>query len=612
MPPTLTSVTGIVVHSDSPRTGDFACSSPLVNQLYSNIIWGQKGNYLEVPSDCPQRDERLGWSGDTEFFVPTAAYNFDVQTFFRRHSITFCEDSQHSDGSYANVAPDLGAGSGAAAWGDAAWICPYVMYHDYGDTNVLADHYASFQKYGQFLAANASNYQIASLPADFGDWLNLGGGASGLVIDTAFYAYYAQAMSEIATVLGKDADAATYATLHSNIVSAFSHFFNPDGSFTDGSSQTGYSLAFTLNLIPDSLRGLAAQRFADSIAQFDDHLATGFIGTPRLLPALHLAGRDDLAYQLLLQQTYPSWLYQVNLGATTMWERWDGWTPTGGFETIGMNSFNHYSFGAVGEYLYSTVGGIAPASPAYQTVHIQPVPQVGLSWANTSYNSVNGEISTAWTNTGSAFNLAVTIPPNTTAQIYVPTTNAAAITEGGLLATAAPGVTLAAVSNGFAIFNVGSGDYQWSSPFVIPTAPGVVITTTNETGVSSPIPFTPTWSVMTNGDLIFGHVPASTTGNFSLETSLGNRTVNSLTDGGSLTVNTGGNPKTSTINYVTCGNGGGAGATVIYTLTNSSAVTISPTLRSMAVGATLAGINRLIPCTILRCRLRPASFHWQR
>jgi len=478
--PTLDSVTGIVVHSDIPRTGAFACSSPLVNQLYSNIIWGQKGNYLEVPTDCPQRDERMGWTGDTEFFVPTAAYNFDVQTFFRRHATTLAEDAQNSDGSYANVAPDLGAGGGAAAWGDAAWICPYMMYHAYGDTNVIADHYASFQRYGQFLAAHASNYVVASLPGDFGDWLGLGGGASSSVIDTAFYAYYAQAMSEMATAIGRTSDAATYATLHANILAAYANFFNADGTFKDGSSQTGYTLAFTLNLVPAGLRTQAAQQFANSIAQFNNHLATGFIGTPRLLPALHAAGHDELAYILLLQQTYPSWLYQVTLGATTMWERWDGWTPAAGFQSVGMNSFNHYAFGSVGEYLYSAVGGITAASPGYKTILIQPVIGSGLTWANTSYDSTRGPISTAWTNLGNQFTLDTVIPPNTTAQIYVPTTNGNAITESGVPATNSPGVSYVGLSNGFAIYAVGSGHYVWSSPV---TAPPVIVAVTETDSV---------------------------------------------------------------------------------------------------------------------------------
>ena len=472
VPPTINSVTGIVVHSDIARTGNFACSDSQVNQLYSNIIWVQMDNYFEVPTDCPQRDERMGWTGDMELFVPTAAYNFDVQSFFRRHLVTLCEDSTNSNGAFDNVSPYLGGGYGTAGWADAGWICPYNMYRAYGDTNVIAGHYASFQADGQFLASYANNYTISGLPGDYiGDWLNLGGGASSVVIDTAFYAYYAQAMSEMAAAIGKTADAATYASLHSNIVSAFANFFNADGTFTDGSSQTGYALAATLNLVPPSLQSQVNQQFANSIAKFGNHLATGFIGTQRLLPALHDIGRDDLAYTLLLQQTYPSWLYQVNAGATTTWERWDGWTTNGGFETPIMNSFNHYAFGSVGQYLYGVVGGITPASPGYKSIQIQPIPGIGITWANTSFNSVNGLISTAWTNTGSVFNLAVTIPPNTTAQVYVPTTNAAAITESGLPAASSPGVTYVGLSNNSAIYSVRSGSYFWSSPYAISTGP---------------------------------------------------------------------------------------------------------------------------------------------
>jgi alpha-L-rhamnosidase len=566
--PTLSSVMGIVVHSDMPQTGDFSCSSPLVNKLFSNIVWGQKGNYLETPTDCPQRDERMGWTGDTEFFVPTAAYNFDIQSFYRRHMVTFCEDAQQSDGSYAVVVPDLGAGYGGTAWGDAGWICPYNIYRTYGDTNIIADHYASFVRCGQFDAAHASNNIISSLPGDFGDWLNLGGGATATVMDTAYYAYFAQAMSEMAAAIGNTADAATYSTLHSDIASAFGNLFNPDGSFTDGSGQTGYALAFSLNLVPASLRAQAAQKFADSIAQFGNHLATGFIGTPRLLSALHLAGRDDLAYILLLQQTYPSWLYQVNLGATTMWERWDGWTPGGGFQTIAMNSFNHYAFGAVGEYLYSAIGGISPASPGYKNILIQPVPGIGLTWANTSYNSIRGLITTAWTNTNSVFNLNVVIPPNTTAQVYVPTTNAAAITESGVPAASSPGITYAGTSNNYAIYTVGSGHYSWSSPFAIPVTPGVIITITNQTDNGAGT-FFPNWTVMTNGSLIAGKIPGTANGNFSEE--LPGRNVNLLTVSNSLglTQVSGTVGYTTSTNYVTCGNGNGAGSVIIYRLDNS-------------------------------------------
>ncbi|MGC3959760.1 MAG: family 78 glycoside hydrolase catalytic domain [Verrucomicrobiota bacterium] len=567
VPPTINSVTGIVVNSEMRRTGDFACSSPLVNQLFHNIIWGQKGNYLEVPTDCPQRDERLGWTGDAEFFVPTAAYNFDVQNFFRRWLVALCDDSQFADGSYANVAPDLGAGGRAAAWQDAAWICTHTMYLSYGDTNLIAAHYESFKKLGNFLASYSSGYSINSLPGDFGDWVNLGGGATGRVIDTAFYAYYAQAMAEMSTALGKTVEAAAYATLRNNIAAAFATFFNQDGTFAEsGNSQTAYALAFTLGLVPDNLRSQVTQKFANTIAAFGNHLATGFIGTPRLLPALHLAGRDDLAYTLLLQETYPSWLFQVNLGATTMWERWDGWTPGGGFQTIGMNSFNHYSFGAVGEYLYGNVGGIRPGSPGYKTVRIQPVPGKGLTWAKTRLDSVRGNITTAWTNSSGIFTLKTEVPPNTTAQIFVPTTNALSITESGMPATNSPGVTYLGTTNNHAVFSVGSGHYQWSSAYAIPEPPGVVITATNQTGMT--VPFTPSWGLVTNGSLLAGKLPTSSTGSFNQESQLGNRSVNSLTTGGSLQILTSGSPTTTSSNYVTCGNNGGTSAT--YTLTGST------------------------------------------
>lgn len=498
VPPTINSMTGIVVHSDIPLTGSFSCSSALLNQLYSNITWGQKGNYLEVPTDCPQRDERMGWTGDTEFFTPTAVYNFDVQSFFRRHLVTLCEDAQHSDGSFANVAPDLGAGSGAAAWGDAAWICTDVMYRTYGDTNVIVDHYAAFQTYGQYLAAHATNFTVPSLPGDYNDWLNLGGGASETVIDTAFYAYYAQAMSEMAAAIGKSGDAGSYATLHSNIVAAFATFFNSDGSFKDGSSQTGYALGFTLNLVPSALQSQAERQFADTIAQFDNHLATGFIGTPRLLPALHNIGRDDLAYTLLLQQTYPSWLYQVLLGATTMWERWDGWTPSAGFQSATMNSFNHYAFGSVGQYLYGEIGGINPASPGYKTILIKPVPGTGLNWASTSYNSVNGTISTAWTNIGGNFNLEVMVPPNTMAQICVPATNATSVTESGVPASTSPGVTYVGFSNNYAIYSVGSGNYKWTSILPTPPPPPTVTESDAVYQIGSSFPPLPQNDLITN------------------------------------------------------------------------------------------------------------------
>ena len=415
--PALADVVGVVVHSDLSRAGWFECSEPLVNKLTLNSLWGQRGNFLDVPTDCPQRDERAGWTGDTQFFIPTAAYNFNVAPFFTRWLTTICEDSQAGDGSVAHVAPDLGLGSGGTAWGDAAIICTYNIYKTYGDTRVIAAHFPAMER----LLAWYGSKSTGLIPKThvFGDWLNMGGGASEEVLNTAYYAYLAGLMSEMARAIGNDAPAARYEKLHGEIKAVFAGFFEADGSLRN-CSQTGYALAFSMELVPDALREKAAAKFAGEIERFKDHIATGFIGTPRLLPALHKAGRDDLAYRLLLQETYPSWLFQVKLGATTMWERWDGWTPDKGFQTIGMNSFNHYAFGAVGQYLYENVAGIAAESPAYKKISIRPVIGEGLTWAKASYDSMYGKIVSNWKLEGKALTMDVTIPANTTATVHVP------------------------------------------------------------------------------------------------------------------------------------------------------------------------------------------------
>jgi alpha-L-rhamnosidase len=458
--PDLTAVTGIVVHSDLRRTGTFECSNPLLNRLYQNIIWGQKGNYLEVPTDCPQRDERAGWTGDTQFFIPTGAYNFDVAPFFTRWVTTIAEDSQMPNGSFTHVSPNLGVGAGATAWGDAALICTYNIYQTYGDTAIIGAHYPAFERYMGFLATKTKD-GIAHV-GGFGDWLNKGGGAKPEVIDTAYYAYLAGLMSEMGRAIGKTDSANKYAEIHDEEVKAFGSFFQPDGSIP-GSSQTAFALAFTMGLVPDNLREAASEKFVGEIARFNGHLATGFIGTPRLLPGLHLAGHDDVAYQLLLQDTYPSWLFQVKLGATTLWERWDGWTPEHGFQTIGMNSFNHYAFGAVGQYLYSVVGGIQADNPGYKTIRIQPVPGGGLTSAKVTYDSIYGRISSDWQLNGSELKLDVTVPPNTTATVFVPAKDQSSVMESGKPAFQSDGVKFLRMEGSAAVYRVQPGAYHFSS-----------------------------------------------------------------------------------------------------------------------------------------------------
>jgi alpha-L-rhamnosidase len=463
--PDLSAITGIVVHTPMRRTGTFECSSPPLNQLYSNIIWGQKGNYLEIPTDCPQRDERMGWTGDTQFFATTAAYNFDVAAFFTRWLQT-CEDNQNPNGTFPHVVPDIMGDGGATAWGDAALICTYNIYRAYGDTRVVAERYAAMERYMRWLDSKTTN-GISSV-GGFGDWLNAGGGAKKEAIDTAYHAHLARIMAEMATAIGRDADAQRYTALHATVKNAFARqFLLADGSLKD-CSQTGYALAFSMDLLPTEMRDKVAARFVDEIKRFNWHLATGFIGTPRLLPALSAAGRDDVAYRLLLTDTYPSWLFPVKNGATTMWERWNGWTPDKGFGDVKMNSFNHYAFGAVGEYLYGGVGGIQAASPGYKTITIKPAIGAGLTWAKTAFDSIHGRIASNWQREGGKLTLDVTIPANTSATIHVPTTDQPGVTESGKPSGTADGVKFLRMDNGAAVYAVDSGIYHFQSAFPEP------------------------------------------------------------------------------------------------------------------------------------------------
>ena len=466
-PPELEDVTGIVVHTPMRRTGHFESSHALLNQLYSNIIWGQKGNFLEVPTDCPQRDERMGWTGDTQFFAPTALYNFDGAAFYTRW-LENCEDGQYPDGAFPHVIPRIHEGGGATGWGDAALICTHLMYRAYADTRIIEERFAAMERYMDWLAVRVNAEGITHV-GGFGDWLNAGSSAPAPVMDTAYHAYLARIMSEMAAAIGRDEDAARYARRHEEVKAAFVRaFFNPDGSLKN-CGQTGYALAFTMDLVPEELRAQAAEQYVESVRRHNWHLGTGFIGTPRLLPGLNRAGRDDVAYRLLLTDTYPSWLFPVKNGATTMWERWNGWTPDQGFGPVQMNSFNHYAFGAVGEYLYGGVGGIQATSPGYKTILIRPaVPgtdwderTVELNWANTSFDSPHGPIVSHWRLDGEALTMEIEIPVNTTAEVHVPAQADAAVNESGRPAAEAPGVTFLRMENGAAVYAVGSGVYAF-------------------------------------------------------------------------------------------------------------------------------------------------------
>jgi alpha-L-rhamnosidase len=346
-------------------------------------------------------------------------------------------------------------------------ICPWVIWKTYGDTRVIQDHYAAIQRNLALLEKTSKNYLRLGQPGN-GDWLNLGGGATLDVIGTAYDAYDFRVASEMAAAIGKDGDAATYRDRAERIAEAFVKAFVDDEGHIEGSSQTGFALAYTMGLVPDSLREKMGARFADEIQRFKGSVATGFIGTPRLLPALHLAGRDDLAYHVLLNETYPSWLFEVKNGATTMWEHWDSWTPEKGFAGSGMNSFNHYAFGSVGQYLYSVVGGIQTDSPGYGTFSIRPVLGEGLTYANTTFDSPHGRIVSHWKREGGRVLFDVSVPVNTTAEVAVPAADAASVLESGSPAALALGVKFLRLQNNAAVYEVASGDYHFSVADLIP------------------------------------------------------------------------------------------------------------------------------------------------
>lgn len=461
--PTLDAVTGVVVHSALERTGDFTCSNPEVNQLFRNVVWGQKGNYLEVPTDCPQRDERAGWSGDAEFFIRAGSYNFNTAGFFTRWLETLVRDTQLPSGAFGNVAPLFGNAWTSAGWSESALVCTYTLYRVYGDTRLVERNFAAMNRYMAWLAGQTKDGVVAMQGRGIGDHLNQDGGAPTSVIETAYYAYLAQAMSEMAAAIARPEDAERYAALAVAERTAFQHaFVQEDGSIT-GSHQVGYALAFAWNLLTPESRAKVADKFVEQIADRGWHLGTGFIGTPRLLPGLHEAGRDDAAYRVLLQDTFPSWLFQVKNGATTIWERWDGWTPEQGFQTIAMNSFNHYAFGSVAEYLYRCVGGIDTETPGFRSIVIRPAVADGLTWARASYDSSAGRIVSGWKRGAAGLELFIDVPANVEATVYVPAAKPEAVTESGAPAVRAPGVTFLRYENGAAVFRIGSGRYAFAS-----------------------------------------------------------------------------------------------------------------------------------------------------
>jgi alpha-L-rhamnosidase len=464
--PSADAVTGVVLGSDTPSTGAFTCSNADVNQLWSNIRWGQRGNFLSVPTDCPQRDERLGWMGDAQVFIGTAIYNADVHAFFDKWLVDV-DDDQTPEGHFTNTSPEVNRDNGAPAWADAGVICPWTVYATYGDKRELARNLPAMMKWVDWCKDHSVGLiREKDRGSDFGDWLAIGANTSKELLGTAYFARSADLVARSAKALGDDANADKYAKLFADIKAAFiKKYVKPDGTI-EGDTQTAYDMALTFDLMPAELRDAAAKHLVDAVVAKKDHLSTGFLGVSYLLPALSNAGHADVAYRLLLQDTFPSWLFSIRHGATTIWERWDGWTPDKGFQDAGMNSFNHYSLGSCGQWMYEQVAGIAHAPGDVGFAHVLVRPRVGggLTHVAAHYDSIRGRIATEWTLDGGQLSLDVTVPPNVVATVCVPSSAPAEVRESGKAIATNDGVTGVQNADGVATVEVGSGTYHFTAP----------------------------------------------------------------------------------------------------------------------------------------------------
>ncbi|WP_433013522.1 family 78 glycoside hydrolase catalytic domain [Kribbella sp. CA-294648] len=467
--PPASAITGVVMGTDGAEVSRFVTNSPLVNKLHSNIVWGQRGNFLSIPTDTPARDERMGWTGDINVFARTAVYNLDSQAFLTKW-LQDLRDSQAANGAYASVAPTVpnsfDGGLGNAGWADAGVNVPWTLWQAYGDTAIITQHYDSMRRYVDYLVATSDG--LIRGGGDYGDWLNLDDPTPGDLIGTSFIAKGARQLSQMAAAIGNQADAAKYQKLYEDTRTVFaSRFVLPDGRVgTD--SQTGYILAFTSDLIPPAKVTAAGQHFANTIIRRDTHLSTGFLGVDGLLPVLTKIGRTDLAYKLLQNTSYPSWGYEIGKGATTIWERWNSINPDGTFNDVGMNSFNHYAYGAVGEWMYRTLAGVSAAEPGYRKALIAPTPGNGIDSSDFRHQTPYGEIASRWK--GSAeygLTLDVTVPANTTAIVRLPALNPAMIKESGKPLAGADHVGDVVDEGSTVSMTVASGTYH----FVVGPAP---------------------------------------------------------------------------------------------------------------------------------------------
>jgi alpha-L-rhamnosidase len=461
-------VAGRVFCSSSPTVGSFECSDPMLTRLWLNIYWTQRANMMSSPTDCPQRDERLGWCGDIQAFGQTAAYSMDMDGFFAKWSQDL-RDSQSTEGLYPEFSPWPSAKNtmaGSPAWSDAGVFVPWTAYANYGDKGLIAAHYESAKKYVDFLHRNnPDGLWLNRRGSDFNDWLNgdtisqegwpnSGGSVPPEVLATAFMARSTQLVADMASALGRASDAAKYGGLARKSREAFCRTFVDAEVRIKGETQAGYALALSFDLLPVDLRKTAAEHMVEAVHKYNDHLSTGIQTSHRLMLELSRWGYNDLAYKLALSKSFPGWGYSVENGATTIWERWDGYVKGRGFQNPGMNSLNHWAIGSVGEWMMKAIGGLWPGDEhGWAHPVLRPMPAPGVTWAKATYDSVRGRIQCDWRMAGGVFSMSVTVPVGVTATVVVPCRTGSKVT--------AQGARLVKREDAAWVYEVGSGTYRF-------------------------------------------------------------------------------------------------------------------------------------------------------
>ncbi|MCX6215035.1 alpha-L-rhamnosidase [Spirosoma sp.] len=493
--PGLDAITGIVLTSATPETGTFETDNKLINKLYQNIVWTQRSNYVDVPTDCPQRDERLGWTGDAQAYVQSATFNNDISAFFTKWLVDL-NDAQRPDNAYPIYAPAPNVrktDTYSPGWSEAGIICPYTIYKTYGDTRVIQKFWPNMVAYLKFMEAKSQGTYVykegsfaeVSPKGGFGDWLSVGKKTPPDMLATLYFGYAASMMADMAKAIGKPDEATYYTTMFTKIKQAFmAHYADSNGRFKtnsaaygngegyvdgemgfEGHTQTAYANAIYMNMIAPNLTPKAGNWLVDLIKANDNKLSTGFLGVKPLLPSLSMTGHTNQAYKLLLSTEYPSWGFEVVNGANTIWERWNSYIKGKGFENnAGMNSFNHYAFGSVNEWLFGNAAGIKAEEAGYRTFIIRPeLAPEGINAVNASYQSINGTIVSSWKKEGNRVRLNVVVPVNTIATVFIPTTKPESVLESNKALTASPDIRVIGTRDGFLQVTVGSGTYQFSA-----------------------------------------------------------------------------------------------------------------------------------------------------